>query len=77
MSAAPGPFSTARALLAALDAKQVSARELLALYRGRIEQHDQTLNIVVERDFERAERVAHEADERRRCGCRRPCWAYH
>ncbi|HEX5659468.1 MAG TPA: amidase family protein [Polyangiales bacterium] len=48
-------LSTAKELLAALAAKQVSARELLALYDARIDAHNPQLNVIVERNPERAD----------------------
>jgi len=57
------PFATATELLAALRARQVSARELTDLYSRRIERHNGRLNAVVVRDFERARRQAGAADQ--------------
>src|SRR5262245_46267809 len=57
------PFATATALLAALRARRVSARELTDLYIRRIQHHDGRLNAVVVRDFERARRQADAADQ--------------
>lgn len=52
-----------RELLTALRAREVSSRELLELYLGRIEAADPGLNAVVTLDTERARRLAAEADE--------------
>ena len=59
------PLATATQLLAALDARSVSARELAELYMERIERLDGPVNAVVVRDFERA-RAAADASDRRR-----------
>jgi Asp-tRNA(Asn)/Glu-tRNA(Gln) amidotransferase A subunit family amidase len=40
-------FSTARAMLEALDRRAVSAVELLALHRARIARHNPALNAIV------------------------------
>jgi amidase len=50
-------------LVAALRAGEVSSRELLDLYLGRIEAADPALNAVVTLDTERAHRLAAGADE--------------
>ena len=50
-------------LLAALRGGEVSSRELLDLYLGRIEAADPALNAVVTLDAERARQLAGEADE--------------
>lgn len=47
-------FATATELLDALRARRVSAVELLALYRRRIERYNPRLNAIVEPDFDRA-----------------------
>jgi amidase len=57
-------FSTARQMLRALRAKEVSARQLLELHLQQIERWDGTLNSVVVRDFDRARRDADAADAR-------------
>src|SRR5215471_18001280 len=54
-------FSTATAMLQALRARQVSARELLALYQRRIERYNPQLNAIVVPCFERAQREAADA----------------
>jgi amidase len=61
----PDPFASATQLVAALDARSVSARDLAELYIGRIERLDGPVNAVVVRDFERA-RAAADASDRRR-----------
>ena len=50
-------------LVAALRGREVSSRELLDLYLGRIEAADPGLNAVVTLDAERARRLAADADE--------------
>ena len=58
-------FATATRMLAAMDARTVSAVELLELHRRRIERYNPSLNAIVEPDFERARRDAEAADARR------------
>jgi amidase len=55
-----------------LDARQVSATELLGQAVARIEAHDPRINAVVVRDFERARAAAREADAALARGERRP-----
>lgn len=55
-------FSSAAALAARLRSGKVSALELLDHYIARVEKHDDTLNAVVARDFERARARAKAAD---------------
>ena len=55
--------AVARDLLAALRGGEVSSRELLELFLGRIEAADAALNAVVTLDAERARRLAGEADD--------------
>ena len=62
---APDPFASATQLIAALDVREVGARELADLYIERIERLDGPINAVVVRDFERA-RAAADASDRRR-----------
>src|SRR5215831_18825969 len=57
------PFATATDLLADLRAGRFTSSELTEMYIGRIEKHDQRLNAVVERDFERARQAARAADQ--------------
>jgi amidase len=66
------PFVSATRMLAALDARTVSAVELLELHRQRIERYNPSLNAIVEPDFERARRDAEAADARRARGERAP-----
>ncbi|MGH7391033.1 MAG: amidase [Candidatus Rokuibacteriota bacterium] len=61
-------FATATAMLAALRARRLSAVELLAMHRRRIERHNPRLNAIVEPDFERAQAAAVAADARRARG---------
>src|SRR4030095_8458325 len=55
-------------MLGALDARKVSAVELLEIHRRRIERHNPALNAIVEPDFERARGDAEAADARRARG---------
>ena len=55
-------FKTAVELSAALKAKKISAVELARDAIGRIERHDDKINAVCVRDFERALEAAREAD---------------
>jgi amidase len=59
-------------LRATLDARQVSALELLEYAIARIEAHDSQINAVVVRDFDRARASATEADAALARGERRP-----
>jgi len=59
-------------LRAMLDARQVSAAELLEHAINRIEEHDPKINAVVVRDFERARAMASAADAALGRGERRP-----
>ena len=61
-------FASATQMLAALDARKVSAVELLELHRRRIERYNPSLNAIVEPDFERARHDAEAADARRARG---------
>jgi amidase len=65
-------FQTAKELAALLQARQVSAVELLDRAIARIEAHDGRLNAVVVRDFERARAAAGEADKALARGDQRP-----
>jgi amidase len=65
-------YLTARQLVAALQARQVSVVELLDRTIGQIEAHDQKINAVVVRDFDRARVVAVDADKALARGERRP-----
>lgn len=73
MSAVPlTTFASASAMLAALRARQLSARELLHLHLSQIERENPVLNAIVTPDYERAQRAAQEADEARARGDDRP-----
>jgi amidase len=61
-------FSSAIEMLDALRARRVSAVELLALHRRRIERYNTRLNAIVEGDFDGARAVAEAADARRARG---------
>jgi amidase len=56
------------AMIAALDRREVSARELLALHLDRIERLDGPINAVVTIDADRAHHEASEIDEARAAG---------
>lgn len=64
-------FSSAQQLLAALNSRRVSARELLDLHLSRIQRYNPTLNAIVIPTFDRARQEAAEADAaRERCEAR-------
>jgi len=65
-------YRTTKDLVDALQARQLSAVELLDRSIARIEAHDGKLNAVVVRDFERARVAAAEADKALARGERRP-----
>ena len=65
-------YRTAKDLVTLLQARQVTAVELLDRAIARIEAHDGKLNAVVSRDFERARAAAAEADRALARGERRP-----
>ncbi len=65
-------YRTAKDLVTLLQARQVSAIELVDRAIARIEAHDGKLNAVVVRDFERAHAAAAEADKALARGERRP-----
>jgi amidase len=58
-------FSSASSLLSALRTGSISSAELTDLYIRRIERHDDRLNAVVVRDFDRARQQAKSADQLR------------
>ncbi len=69
MEAAPvDAFTSATAMLDALNKRQVSAVELLNLHLGRIERYNPALNAIVTFDVERARQAAMAADEARARG---------
>jgi amidase len=70
--AAAYTFRTAREQVAALAARQVSARELVDHAIARIEALDGRINAVVVRDFDRARAAAGDADAALARGERRP-----
>jgi amidase len=57
-------YSTARAMAAAIVAREISARELLDLHLERIEAVNPDVNAIVSLDVERAREGARDADER-------------
>lgn len=61
-------YSTATEMLAALEAKQISAVELLQLHEARIAAHNRKLNVIVVGDAEAAQQAARAADEHRARG---------
>lgn len=61
-------WSTAREMVAAVAAKQISARELLELHLDRIDAVNPAINALVSIDPERARRAAGEADEQTMSG---------
>lgn len=65
-------YRTAKELVALLQARQLSATELVDRAIARIEAHDGELNAVVVRDFDRARIAAAEADRALARGDRRP-----
>ena len=68
-------YRTAKDLVAMLQARKVSAVELLDRAIARIEVHDAKLNAVVVRDFAHARAAATEADKALARGERRPLLA--
>lgn len=66
------PFTRAKDMLAALETKQISSRELTELHIERIEAFDGELNAIPIRTFERARAMAADADNRRARGERTP-----
>ncbi|HLZ57364.1 MAG TPA: amidase family protein, partial [Ktedonosporobacter sp.] len=66
------PFSSATAMLQALQTRQISSVELLELHLQQIEQRNPTLNAIVTPDFERARRASEESDAARAHGDVRP-----
>ncbi len=72
VSASEWDYSTIKELGAALEARRISASELLEHVIARIEALDSRLNAVVVRDFERAREAARAADTALGKGERRP-----
>jgi len=68
-------YSSARAMAAAVAAKEVSARELLEMHLRRIEETNPAVNAIVSLDPERARDQAAEADEAHAAG--RPVGPLH
>lgn len=67
-----GPLSSATEMLDALDSREVSSRELIELHIERIERHDDGLNAIAVRTFDRARAAAQVADDARARGDRAP-----
>ncbi len=65
-------FASARAMLEALRAKEISSVELLELHLSQIERENPAINAIVTPDYERARRTAQEADAARKRGEDRP-----
>lgn len=65
-------YRGARAMVAQLDRREVSAVELVDDAIARIERLDGSINAVIVRDFDRARETAKEADRRRASGERLP-----
>ncbi|PON14693.1 hypothetical protein C2W62_27725 [Candidatus Entotheonella serta] len=61
-------FSTASAMLAALRHREISSTKLVELHIARIEAHDDALNAIPVRAFDRARQAAKQADERLAAG---------
>ena len=68
MAPTVGPFSSATEMLAALDAREISAVELVELHLKRIDAHNPALNAIVVPTPERALEWARRADEARAAG---------
>jgi amidase len=68
MAAEIGPFSTAIEMLDALEARDVSAVELVEDHLARIDKHDGVLNAIAVRTPERALEAAKRADRARAAG---------
>jgi amidase len=72
MGAAEYAYSTAAELVAAMDARAVSAVELAEAAIERIERYDGEINAICVRDFDRARDAARAADAARARGAGRP-----
>ena len=68
MAADIGPFSTAIEMLDALEARDVSAVELVEDHLAWIDKHDGVLNVIPVRTPERALQAAKRADQSTRFG---------
>ena len=68
MSSEIHPFSSATAMLQALDNREVSSRELVELHIERIERHNPDVNVIVTKNYGDARRAASKADEARQAG---------
>jgi amidase len=66
------PFARAIDMMAALDARKVSSRELVEMHIERIQRLNPPLNAIVIETFDRARAMADEADARRAKGERTP-----
>ena len=66
------PFTSATGMMAALDARQVSSRELVEMHIERIQRLNPAINAIVIPTFERARAMADDADARRARGERTP-----
>ena len=56
-------YKSASALAAMIQARKISAKELLEHYLERVERYNPDLNAIIVHDVERARSRAHEADE--------------
>lgn len=68
MAAVFNPFASAVEMLGALQAGEVSARELVELHIKRIEKHNPAVNVIVTKNFDEAREAAMRADEARAAG---------
>ena len=68
-------YATLRDQIGALQAKRISAAELLEEAIARIGEHDGKINAVIARDFEGARIAARKADARSRAASANRCWA--
>jgi len=65
-------FSSATALLTAMNRREISAVELLEAHLRRVKRYDDQLNSIVVQDFDRARRDAKKADELRAIAVEKP-----
>jgi amidase len=68
-------YATLRDQIAALQAKRISAAELLEETIARIAKHDGKINAVIARDFEGARIAARKADRAPRAASANRFWA--